>query len=255
MHGVQRFIAGIYPDTVRLSGACDTIYLDTLGILPAYNISGNKHAFCPGDSIFIYGYYHHLPGLVYDSLSSIYGCDSTIIDTLIYAPQPSASAGSDITINEGESALLQGHGGPPFLWNNGATDSSISVSPLSDTLYILEVKNDSNCSDRDTVIVHVLPKESKLQTPDAFTPNGDGINDRFTVFGQGIATYDISIFNRWGELIYHSSDPGELNNTAKGWDGTFMQQEQVIGTYIYAIHYSSSDAKKFFVQGSVSLIR
>jgi gliding motility-associated-like protein len=255
LHGHLLSSAGIFMDTLSAIGRCDSIFVDTISLLPNSISSGKHYHICPGDSLNINGQFYNTAQLIHDTLMNAYGCDSILIDTLTLLASPMADAGPDAFISSGESVRITGHGGPPFVWSTGLHDSLLLVSPLSDTFYILTVFNDSNCSSTDTVHVHVSPKDAHLQAPDAFTPNGDGINDRFTVFGQGIATYDISIFNRWGELIYHSSDPGELNNTAKGWDGTFMQQEQLIGTYIFAIHYSSSDAKKFFVQGSLSLIR
>ena len=70
----------------------------------------------------------------------------------------------------------------------------------------------------DTVRLRVI--SCYLKVPEAFTPNGDGMNDYFTVF-VSLEEYEIKIFNRWGEMVYHSQDPTELSDLHRGWDGTY----------------------------------
>jgi gliding motility-associated-like protein len=255
MHGSLHGAIGIYQDTLSIAGTCDTIFVDTLHNYPTYIISGINYHICPGDSLNWNGQIYHSAQLLYDSLSSSFGCDSIVIDSLNINPIPTANAGADQQIIDGESASLHGTGGPPFMWSNGVNESTNVVSPRTDTFYILTVVNDSGCSATDTVFVHVLPKSGRIQVPDAFTPNGDGLNERFTVFGQGIKSYEISIFNRWGELIYYSKDLSELNNTNKGWDGTFMGAAQQSDTFIFMIKAMGEDSKLIIEQGSLTLIR
>lgn len=93
---------------------------------------------------------------------------------------------------------------------------------------ILEAINEFGCSAYDSVNVWIYP-EITLFVPNAFTPNGDGINDVFSVSVSGIVSYEISIFNRWGEIIYKSTDPSQA------WDGTHHKVKVPAGVYQYII--------------------
>jgi len=86
--------------------------------------------------------------------------------------------------------------------------------------------------------------------PSAFTPNGDGLNDRFR-----ISVYDnytvnkFLIYNRWGAVIFKSNNPGD------GWDGTYKGYPQQIGSYIYYLEMKDPDNKIIIKQGTISLLR
>ena len=77
--------------------------------------------------------------------------------------------------------------------------------------------------------------ESLLEVPNAFSPNGDGINDEFRVVFKSLKTYNIVIFNRWGRVVYKSNDP------SKGWDGKIGRNVAASGTYYYVIEATGTD--------------
>ena len=97
----------------------------------------------------------------------------------------------------------------------------------------------------DTVITVTV---SKLKAPNVFTPNGDGKNDEFRVAYESIVKFDCWIYNRWGHLVYHWSDP------AKGWDGTINGNPASVGAYYYIIKAEGADGLKYELRGDVSLI-
>ena len=80
--------------------------------------------------------------------------------------------------------------------------------------------------------------ESDLRVPNVFTPNGDGKNDEFRVAFRSLREYHIWIYNRWGKLVYESSDP------AKGWDGMIGNRPASEGAYFYVIRALGTDADK-----------
>ena len=89
-----------------------------------------------------------------------------------------------------------------------------------------------------------------LYSPNAFSPDGDGINDLFKVSGQGMSDFQIEIYNRWGQMVYKSID---LSN---GWDGTFKGKNLPTGTYVYKIKTSKFGLEQILVKsGSVGLVR
>jgi|SaaInlStandDraft_1057018.scaffolds.fasta_scaffold15453_3 gliding motility-associated-like protein len=89
-----------------------------------------------------------------------------------------------------------------------------------------------------------------LYSPTAFSPDGDGINDLFKVYGQGMSDFKIEIFNRWGQMIYKSFQLSE------GWDGTFKGKNLPTGSYVYKIKTSEySEDKKIVKTGTIALVR
>ena len=88
--------------------------------------------------------------------------------------------------------------------------------------------------------------------PTAFTPNGDGLNDKFLPRGSfhDIKAYRLEIYNRWGERVYETVD--YVNG---GWDGTINGREVPTGAYVYIVNYTSADGQEYEEQGTVSLTR
>jgi gliding motility-associated-like protein len=95
--------------------------------------------------------------------------------------------------------------------------------------------------------VDIIPNMS-IYIPNTFTPNGDGLNDTFGVAGEAIQDFDMKIFNRWGQLIY------ETTNANERWDGTFLGQKVPSGTYVYKVSASSPSGKRQNKEGSVNVI-
>ena len=93
-----------------------------------------------------------------------------------------------------------------------------------------------------------------MYIPNAFTPNGDGLNDVFGVIPRldYVNQYRISIFNRWGQLLFESSD---LN---QGWDGTYQGEACPAGAYVYRIVYNDfgmGTQETKVMEGTVMLVR
>lgn len=95
----------------------------------------------------------------------------------------------------------------------------------------------------------IITYRSEVHFPNAFTPNGDGLNDTFTFKGRFIRNGTIKIFTRWGELIYETS---ELD---RGWDGTVNGQAATAGTYVYKAELTDDSGIAFVKTGQVVLIR
>jgi len=92
----------------------------------------------------------------------------------------------------------------------------------------------------------VVPPTS-IFIPSAFTPNDDGINDSFGVKGEGIQNFRMLIYNRWGEVIYSSTNPGEH------WDGKYNNEPVENGVYVYEVF--AKGFGKHPKTGSVTLLR
>ena len=136
--------------------------------------------------------------------------------------------------------LDPGAGATNYLWSNGSNSQTISVDH-SGTYWVVAVFG--NCLSSDSATVTGDGTGGTLYIPNAFTPNGDFLNETFAAQGTGIATFNMRVFDRWGNLLFESDD---IN---KGWDGkidgghyTFkkdgddVSQEDV---YVCKIDYSS----------------
>ena len=111
----------------------------------------------------------------------------------------------------------------------------------------LRNQNDQIVSISNAVYVE---KPYALYSPNAFSPDGDGINDFFKVSGQGMIDFVIQIYNRWGQMVYKSTD------LSQSWDGTFKGKNLPTGSYVYKIKTSKYGVEQKLVKsGSIALIR
>ena len=174
--------------------------------------------------------------------------------TMIVRNVPVITPGPDFAIERGASVRLASTVSGSisnYSWSppSGLDNPSVlnpEASPSATTLYTLVATEVSGCTDSANVIVKVL---IPFKMPNAFTPNGDGKNELFRIPPEGLLTLqDFSVFNRWGERVFFTNDPG------KGWDGRCHGQSCSTGTYVYLIH--GTDLKgKVSLKGTVSLIR
>ena len=95
-----------------------------------------------------------------------------------------------------------------------------------------------------------VEKPYAVYSPNAFSPDGDGLNDFFSVSGQGINDIQVEIFNRWGQMVFKSY------STEDKWDGTFRGKDLPTGTYVYKIKTTSyENNQKLIKSGTISLVR
>jgi gliding motility-associated-like protein len=122
--------------------------------------------------------------------------------------------------------------------------------PYQTTVYDLDVKyNNGKCKATDKVIVRIKDN-SELFVPNVFTPNGDGNNDVLKVYGTAVWKAKLTIFNRWGEKVFESS-----NAIIEGWDGYFKGELAPIDVYTYSLEAHFLNRKIKTVKGSITLIR
>lgn len=167
-------------------------------------------------------------------------------------PSPKVNDGPDLYLLKGESGqILASATGTdlqyywyPALYLNSETLLQPTSTPLDDITYTLTVTGTGGCKDSSQVAVKILPEP---QIPNAFTPNNDGLNDTWGIpFLNLYAKCDVKIFNRYGQLIFHSE------GYQQPWDGTFKGDPMPVGTYVYII--DTKRQKKLYT-GIVTLIR
>ena len=187
-------------------------------------------------------------------------CVSTDTITITVGATPAVDAGADVEICDDATHIMTAvSNGQVFVWSpaDGLSETNI-LNPTftnygeENNTYTLTVFDAVGCTNADSVKLHVLP--CNLKVPQAFTPNGDGNNDYFTVFGS-LREYEIRIYNRWGEVVYSSTDPTELSNLSRGWDGTYKGKLQEVGTFVYYVTGVDFNGKELSRKGNLTLIR
>ena len=114
--------------------------------------------------------------------------------------------------------------------------------------YLLTVTYNKGCQASDSARVIVIGTP-QVFIPNSFSPNGDGNNDLFLIYGENIKTVNLKIFNRWGELVFNSE------NQFLGWDGNYKGQPQQTGVYVYEAQITFLDNTQTLRTGSVTLLR
>jgi gliding motility-associated-like protein len=147
---------------------------------------------------------------------------------VIIHSRPAISLGDTILLYSGASLNLHAGGGyQAYQWSTGATDSIIETENQGN--YSVQVMDWNCCLNSDSVYVKVF----NYYIPDAFTPNGDGLNDIFKVIGlYGNIRFKLYIYDRWGHMIFNS------DSMDHGWDGRYYGKPCPADTYVWIAHIS-----------------
>jgi gliding motility-associated-like protein len=148
--------------------------------------------------------------------------------------------------------VISGSGDYSFIWNNSAVTEDLTNIPIG--TYNVTVTDIAQSCFRDTVLVLIENCGCEVAFPTGFSPNGDGVNDRFgAVYNcNEVKSAALRVFNRWGEKVF------ETNDLTDKWDGYFRGIAQPMETYIYYLNLEAvenNQTKTFNLMGNVTLIR
>jgi gliding motility-associated-like protein len=178
--------------------------------------------------------------------------DTSAYAKIIVVHANPVSAGSDITIAKGQSAVLNGVGNGTPVWtpSTGLDNANIfkpTVTADNSTVYVITVTDHHTCVNTDTVLVTVTAAEFNGVVTNLFTPNGDGINDSWYI--QDIQNYpdnEVFVYNIYGSLVY--TKKGYTND----WQGTFNGSPLPDGTYYYVLRFDNSSIVS---KGSLDILK
>jgi gliding motility-associated-like protein len=189
---------------------------------------------CFGESITVGKKIYKNTGIYLDTFKTNFGCDSVLLTKLkinemiitelskVLCGKDSFHLGNTVLKTEGRYSIV--------LESTNRCDSILNVTITRD--------HSNQC---DSIC--------EIQIPNVFTPNGDGVNDEFIYPEINSSLSSMKIFNRWGNLVFQSTQSGE------GWDGTFNGQNANPETYIYLIEYECITGASKIKKGSITLIR
>jgi gliding motility-associated-like protein len=190
-----------------------------------------KIEICEGETYNLADIEYSSPGIYMDTLKSIYGCDSIVKLDLHVVPKKSDSL--YVSIFKGEYFDIE--------------DRSIGESGK----HVIPLRSEGGC---DSIVLLDL-SYYQLYIPNTFSPNGDGVNDYFTVFGDSdfLELEELKIFDRWGKRVFegYSSEGSEKLS----WNGNASGTPVANGVYTYTVTVKMDDGRSRQFQGSISVIR
>jgi gliding motility-associated-like protein len=254
----QYTTSGTYTDTI-VSG-CVGIVLTVHVTINPYKRDSITQTICQGQSFLFGTRSYNTSGIYRDTLSTL-TCDSIVTLNLIVAASPPITISADPpAITKGGTVQLNTSASPPYLWTS---TQSISNSSIQDPTVVINTAawiylySTANCPILDSVFVSVIADsasppciDSYIYLPNAFTPNADGKDDVFKILYSNIRLDDFQIYNRWGQMVFETSD---IN---KGWNGIYLGQ-MLAGNYVYWLSYYDCNhmTTPKIIKGNIMLIR
>lgn len=253
--------------------AVDSLYLD---VLEAQITAGNDTSICPGGAAALWAdggvtyvwypsYSLNTPYgsdvVASPSIETAYtvigtdvnGCTDSVSVLISIYPQPWIQTSPDVYAFYGDVIQLSASSSTPgpYVWSPAEYVSCVTcptptVSPNQNMTFTVEYTDANGCSASDKVTIYYDPI---VYVPNTFTPDDNEFNQGFRVVASNIRSFELLIFNRWGELIY------TMNDLSDYWDGSyngFMCQD---GTYIWKMTYYDFKDKEYTLTGHVNLIR
>ncbi len=220
--------SGLYSQSLKSTYGCDSIVELKLVVLGG-DTTFIDTLLCEGGSVLFNGQERSEEGIYYDSLIT-QGCLS-LIGLRLQILRPMLDLGADQTVcfeDEGPVELSI-PGFDSVLWSDGSNQATISIRAPG--TYDVEAYLDGCQSKGSIHFINACEEEmSTYYIPNAFSPNGDQVNDVFVpAFIQEPSTFRLRIFNRWGGLLFESND------ARRGWDGQVDGEVMDTGVYLYAM--------------------
>jgi gliding motility-associated-like protein len=184
------------------------------------------------------------------------------VDVIVHPLPIPDFAGQDTIITEEPVEIDAGPNYVTYLWNTGESTQWITAS--YDGWYGVIIESQQGCMGEDSVyVLFFIPPEppeppepiiENFYVPNAFSPDGDGLNDEFKAISntENISSFHMYIYNRWGELVF------EANDVSLGWDGEYKGKPAPQGVYVYKIEYfigTSPQEECRIISGTVMLVR
>ncbi len=247
-------------DVLCFGDASGRIVVQAQGGTPGYEYSADGLTFQPDTAL------TGLPAGTYTvTVRDSRGCTDTVEATLAEPPPLIVDAGPDTTLQLGFGTLLSAVVAPPgtsvtYSWTPpdglSCTDCPApEAMPVRTTTYTVSVLDENGCPAADEVTVFIRP-DRPVYFPNAFSPNGDGFNDRWTAFaGPAVDVIaELKIFDRWGELVFEASNIAP-NDPTLGWDGTFRGQAMQPAVFAWMARVRFIDGVELVYSGDLVLLR
>jgi len=254
--------SGTYIDSITTLSGCDSVIVTNLIVHPTYSITQNINICSDSSYLLPGGTIANTSGNYYDTLVTTAGCDSIIVTNLTIVPKPVAL----FSVNPETASIIDD---PTFVFTDNSVDGNTwqwdfgdgTTASIQNPTHVyadtgkycikqLVVNMPSGCKDSTEKCVY-LSSDFVFYIPNAFTPNGDGLNDSFLGKGSGIKTIKMFIYDRWGNMVFYSND---INS---GWDGRVNDGNAIAqqDIYVYVIYITDVKAKQHKYMGDITLVK
>jgi gliding motility-associated-like protein len=262
---IKSFQAGTYWCEVTRQGCVfrDTLIITAVKPSPVVNL-GNDRTVCEGIAVALDASYPNAtylwqdgsavpvynvtaPG-IYSVFVDLNGCSKADTIRITHTLKPRFTLGPDQAVCPGNPLVLA-----PALnqswqltWQNGSAAPAFTVTAPGQ--YSLTATNNCGSTTDNITIANGI---CKVFMPGAFTPNNDGLNDLYRALGtETVTKFEMKIFNRWGGIIFQSTDK------LKGWNGRLGGTDQPSAVYVYTVQYTDlNSSQPQFLKGTFLLIR
>jgi gliding motility-associated-like protein len=186
------------------------------------------------------------PGTYYMKATDKFGCNHIDSVKVIEKPRPEILTQTFYEICEPDFYIETGTTYTSYLWEDGSTLPNRHVRDYG--IYGLTVTDSNECTNAAMIEVKRLCVPA-VEVPNVFSPNGDGINDVIIPTYKYILETDLSIYNRWGQLLF------QTNDITKSWDGASPNGGGEPGVYYFVLKCTGNEYQKFEKTGTITLIR
>ena len=254
-------VAGLYSQHLQQVNGCDSVIFQELKVLPKPQTTESA-SFCTGDSLFLTQFDTLVTqsGTLCRTYSAANGCDSVHCISISKLPPPAVNPGDTLIYGQiGQPIAIIGPSGAivQYVWQptvagcNSCSTLNVQVDSAGIYQYLVTVTDTHGCETSVGYRLVVFPPcdPQRIQIPNAFTPNGDGLNDTFKPvdFEGAEVIASLTIYNRWGEKVYE-------HQGATFWDGTIDGKPAMSDVYVYIIEVACGTDKVKRV-GEVSVLR
>lgn len=259
--------------TNACGSADDSVFIN---VLEAQIFAGNDTIICPGESAIIWASgglsYNWTPSTTLNNpflnqviatpnSPTVYnvvgvdstGCSDTASVFINLFPKPYINAFPDVYAVYGDEVQLGASSSTPglYTWSPAEFLSCVNcpnpiANPNTYTTYTVSYIDENGCLASDAMHIYYDPI---IYVPNTFTPDGNEFNNGFQVVASNIESFELLIFDRWGELIY------TMNSLDDYWDGTYKGLKCQDGTYVWKLEYGDFLDGKYLLTGHVNLIR
>jgi gliding motility-associated-like protein len=188
--------------------------------------------------------------------TNVNNCSGSAVRTVTVNALPTVlinGGTASLDITSGSSVTLDASGAAIYQWLSSSvsctTCASITESPTANIEYCVMGTAANTCTNTACINIVVAELCGTVFIPDAFSPNGDGKDEVFLVYGNCITSLSMQIFDRWGNKVF------ETTSQASGWDGSYNGSMMNTGTYIYQASYTLSSGATDKVKGNLILMR
>ena len=244
---IKSIFGGTKPYRFSFNGATFVTVPKTVDTIPFAYLKAGKYTFAVVDSN---------------------GCRFDTTLNILEKPQLLADLGPDVVVDLGNDTLLRALINIPFsevdtiIWTPVRADTLMSLNymvklPENELDYCIRVISKSGCEATDCLRLRV-DKKRPVYIPNTFSPDNDGINDIFYIFGDPrvVKTVeDFTIFNRWGDVVFKVNGAFQPNDPKFGWDGTFNGKPLNNGVYVYWARIRYIDDKVELFKSDITLLR